>query len=233
MEYKHISIGMKAPDFVAQTTFGPMKMSDYKGKWVIFFSHPGDFTPVCTTEFVAFSQAYPQFTNLNASLLGLSIDSNPSHLAWVNTIRDLTGVTIPFPIVADRLGEVASLYGMVAPDASTQETVRNVIFIDPNQIIRAILIYPLTNGRCIAEILRLLTALQTTDQYKVVTPANWNPGQPALVPAPRTYEDLLARENTPQDLGLQCVDWFWCYKDIDTSNDQLRSQSISRTRRMN
>ena len=164
----HLTIGMIAPDFIENSTFGPIKMSDYKGKWVIFFSHPGDFTPVCTTEFVAFTKAAPQFTALNAQLLGLSIDSNPSHLAWVNDIRLLTGLTIPFPVIADRSGRVASLYGMVAPDVSTQETVRNVFFIDPDQKIRAILVYPLTNGRNINEILRLLAALQTTDKYKVV-----------------------------------------------------------------
>lgn len=174
--YGHISIGMKAPDFIANTTFGPIKLSDYKGKWVVFFSHPGDFTPVCTTEFIAFAQAYPQFVARNVQLLGLSIDSNPSHLAWVYTIFVNTGVTIPFPVIADRSGEISRQYGMIAPDASTQETVRNVFIIDPEQKVRAILIYTLTNGRSIPEILRLVDALQTTDRDKVVTPANWQPG---------------------------------------------------------
>ncbi|WP_310603811.1 peroxiredoxin [Anaerosporobacter sp.] len=214
----HVSIGMKAPDFTAQTTFGPIKMSDYKGKWLIFFSHPGDFTPVCTTEFVAFSQAYPQFQEFGASLLGLSIDSNPSHLDWVYTIRELTGISVPFPVVADRTGDIARLYGMIAPNASSTETVRNVFFIDPTQTIRAILIYPLTNGRSIPEILRLLQALQTTDEYKVVTPANWTPGQPVLVPAASTYEELVERQTNPTELGLQCMDWFWCYKKINNQS---------------
>ncbi|WP_312640953.1 peroxiredoxin [Hydrogenoanaerobacterium sp.] len=208
----HLSIGMKAPDFSANTTFGPIKLSDYKGKWVVFFSHPGDFTPVCTTEFIAFAQAFHQFTDKNVQLLGLSIDSNPSHLAWVYAIYMVTGTQIPFPVVADRTGDIARLYGMIAPEASTQETVRNVFIIDPNQVIRAILIYPLTNGRSIPEILRLVTALQTTDKDKVVTPANWQPGQPAMVPAPKTYNELVERQTNPQAQNLDCNDWFWCYK---------------------
>lgn len=210
----NVSIGIKAPDFTAMTTFGPIKMSDYKGRWVILFSHPGDFTPVCTTEFVAFAQANPQFEALNTQLIGLSIDSNPSHLAWVNQIYLLTGVQIPFPVIADRMAEVAGLYGMIAPDVSKQGTVRNVFFIDPEQTIRAILIYPLTNGRNIYEILRLLTALQTTDQYKVVTPANWQPGSPAMVPPPQSYSQMLERINEPAKMELDCMDWFWCYKNL-------------------
>lgn len=220
METNHLNIGMKAPDFVANTTFGPIKMSDFKGQWVILFSHPGDFTPVCTTEFVAFANAQPLFAEKNAQLIGLSIDSNPSHLAWTYAIYMTTGVQIPFPVIADRMGDVARLYGMLAPDASTEETVRNVFFIDPDQIIRAILIYPLTNGRSIPEILRLLTALQTTDADHVVTPANWQPGQPAMVPPPRTYEELLARQNNPGAQNLSCEDWYWCYKQLPPGEGQ-------------
>lgn len=144
----------------------------------------------------------------------MSIDSNPSHLAWTYAIYVTSGVQIPFPVIADRTGEIARLYGMIAPNASNQETVRNVFFIDPDQIIRAILIYPLTNGRSIPEILRLLTALQTTDTYHVVTPANWEPGQPALVPPPKTYEELIDRQTDPKAQGLNCEDWFWCYKQL-------------------
>ncbi len=214
MEQNKLYIGMMAPDFIANSTFGPLKLSDYKGKWVILFSHPGDFTPVCTTEFVAFSEMNQDFVDKNAQLIGLSIDSNPSHLAWIYAIYMATGITVPFPVIADRMADVAKMYGMIAPDASKQETVRNVFIIDPHQIIRAILIYPLTNGRNIPEILRLLTALQTTDQYKVVTPANWMPGQPAMVPAPQTYDALVSREQNPQAQNLECRDWFWCYKNI-------------------
>jgi len=215
----HLSIGMQAPDFTAVTTFGPIKMSDFKGKWLVFFSHPGDFTPVCTTEFIAFSQAQQQFADKNTQLLGLSIDSNPSHLAWVYAIYLTTGVQVPFPVVADRMGDIARMYGMIAPDVSKQETVRNVFIIDPDQKIRAILIYPLTNGRSIPEILRLVTALQTSDQYHVVTPANWQPGQPVLVPPPQTYDALISRQNNPQSEGLTCRDWFLCGKELPESSD--------------
>lgn len=207
-----LRIGMRAPDFTAVTTFGTIKLSDLKGKWVVFFSHPGDFTPVCTTEFVAFARCYPEFKRRNAQLLGLSIDSNPSHLAWVYNIYRNTGIQIPFPIIADRDGSIARLYGMIAENVSKTETVRNIFIIDDKQVIRAILQYPLTNGRNIPEILRLLDALQTTDKHNVVTPANWYPGQPVLVPPPKTYEELLQRKNYPQ--GLKCVDWYWCYKRI-------------------
>jgi alkyl hydroperoxide reductase subunit AhpC len=149
-----------------------------------------------------------------------SIDSNPSHLAWTYAIYVTTGIPIPFPVIADRMGDVARLYGMIAPDASKQETVRNVFFIDPDQIIRAILVYPLTNGRSIPEILRLLTALQITDSDHVVTPANWQPGQPALVPAPKTYEELIARQNNPTAQNLNCEDWYWCYKQLPSGESQ-------------
>jgi peroxiredoxin (alkyl hydroperoxide reductase subunit C) len=202
---------MKAPDFTANSTMGPLTLSDYNGKWVILFSHPGDFTPVCTTEFVAFAQAEESFSAKNTQLIGLSIDSNPSHLAWVYSIYTTTGITIPFPVIADRMADVANLYGMIAPDVSNEETVRNVYFIDPQQIIRAILVYPLTNGRSIPEILRLLTALQTTDQYKVVTPANWQPGQPTMAPPPQTYDQLMERVQNPEALDLECKAWYWCY----------------------
>lgn len=210
----HIMIGMKAPNFDAVTTFGPLKMSDYKGKWLVFFSHPGDYTPVCTTEFLAFAKMYPKFAAMNTELLGLSIDSNPSHLGWVYSIYLGTETQIPFPIVADRIGEVARLYGMVSYNVSTQSTVRSVFIIDPEQTVRAILTYPMTNGRNTEEILRLVQALQVTDKFNVVTPANWVPGQSVLVPAAKTYEELLERENHPKELGLACEDWFWCYKNL-------------------
>ena len=219
MEETHLSIGMKAPDFSAVTTFGPVKLSDYRGKWLILFSHPGDFTPVCTTEFLAFSKAQPEFSARNAQLLGLSIDSNPSHLAWTYAIYMATGVQLPFPIIADRDGSIARRYGMIALDASRQETVRNVFFIDPEQVVRAILVYPLTNGRSIPEILRLLTALQTTDRDGVVTPANWQPGQPALVPPPQTYEGLLERQSGKSQPPLDCRDWFLCYRQLPGSSE--------------
>lgn len=204
-----LRIGQKAPDFTALSTFGPISLSDYKGKWLVFFSHPGDFTPVCTTEFVAFTKEYPEFAKRNALLLGLSIDSNPSHLAWMENIRRTQGVTIPFPILADRDGSVARRYGMFSIDEKNFMTVRNVYIIDPEGIIRAILIYPFTNGRNIPEILRLLDALQLSTKENVGTPANWRPGEPVVMPVPQSYEELTKRG---EDADLRCVDWYLCYK---------------------
>ncbi|MFV0496898.1 MAG: peroxiredoxin [Candidatus Fimivivens sp.] len=207
----HVTIGMKAPDFSAESTFGHINLADYTGKWLILFSHPGDFTPVCTTEFIAFAQLFQEFKNRNTELLGLSIDSNASHLAWVNAVYQANGMTIPFPIIADRMGEIARLYGMLAPDVSRQATVRSVYVIDPNRIVRAIIVYPMTTGRNIYEILRLIDALQTTDSADVPTPANWIPGMPTLVPAPQTYEALYRRLHDPAAMSLTCKDWYLCY----------------------
>jgi peroxiredoxin 2/4 len=200
-------LGDIAPDFTAMTTQGMKSLSGYRGKWLIFFSHPGDFTPVCTTEFLAFTQRYQDFTDRNADLLGLSVDSNASHIAWVINIYRTTGVEIPFPIVADRDMRISRMYGMIQPGVETTETVRNVFFIDPEGVIRAKLIYPLTNGRNIAEILRLLEALQTTDAQKVATPANWRPGFPTIQPAPTTVSGAMERLSS----GGNCMDWYLCY----------------------
>lgn len=200
-------LGDPAPEFTALTTQGVKSLSDYRGKWLIFFSHPGDFTPVCTTEFLAFTQRYQDFTDRNADLLGLSVDSNASHIAWVMNIYRNTGVEIPFPIVEDRDMAIAKIYGMIQPGVSSSATVRSVFFIDPNGIIRARMTYPLTNGRNIAEILRLLEALQTTDAQKVATPANWRPGYPTIQPAPTTVAGAMERLNS----GANCMDWYLCY----------------------
>ena len=162
----NVKIGQKAPDFEAITTFGTVKLEDYKGKWLILFSHPGDFTPVCTTEIIAFTRAHTYFKDLNTELLGLSIDSNSSHLAWIYDIYCKTGIKVSFPIIADRSGEIARKYGMISNDISNTKTVRNVFIIDNNGIIRTILIYPLDIGRFIPEIIRIVQALQMADCSK-------------------------------------------------------------------
>ncbi|NLI58100.1 MAG: redoxin domain-containing protein [Clostridium sp.] len=159
---------------------------------------------------MAFSQLAPCFAKKNVQLLGLSIDSNPSHLAWIYNIFTSTGIQITFPVIADRDGKIAKLYGMISPEVSTSETVRTVYIIDDKQVIRAILNYPMTNGRNIPEILRLVEAIQTSDKEKVATPANWCPGQPVVVPSPKTYSELLERVKCPH--GLKCIDWYLCYK---------------------
>lgn len=150
--------------------------------------------------------------SMNAQLLGLSVDSNTSHLAWVYSIYKNTGIEIPFPIISDRDMSISKEYGMISPTASETSTVRNVFFIDESQIIRAILVYPLENGRNIYEMIRLLEALQTADRYKVATPANWWPGDPVVVPPPQTYQELLERLENKE--GYCCVDWYLCYKEI-------------------
>jgi len=203
-------IGERAPDFEATTTQGTIKLSDYKGSWLILFSHPADFTPVCTTEFIAFSEIYPELQKRNTELLGLSVDSVSSHIAWTRNIEEKMGVKIPFPIIADLNKEVATLYGMIHPAQSRTETIRCVFIIDPESIIRAILYYPLTTGRNMQEIIRIIDALQTTDKNHVATPANCKPGDPVVVPPPGTVEQ--AEERVKE--GYDCKDWYLCFKKI-------------------
>jgi len=204
-------IGDLAPDFEADTTHGKKKLSkDYKGKWVILFSHPADFTPVCTTEFVAFAEIYPELQKRNVDLIGLSIDSNYSHIAWVRRIKEKLGVDIPFPIIADLKMEVANKFGMIHPSESTTAAVRAVFIIDPERVIRAIIYYPLNAGRNMQEILRLLDALQTADKHKVSLPANWKPGEKVIVPPPTTQQAAEARMKE----GYECIDWFLCKKKL-------------------
>jgi len=204
-------IGEPAPDFEALTTHVRVKLEDFKGGWLVLFSHPADFTPVCTTEFIAFAEIYPELQKRGAELLGLSVDSISSHIAWVRNIEEKTGMKIPFPIIADLNKEVSTAYGMIHPGESKTETVRCVFIIDPKQIIRAILYYPLTTGRNMQEILRIIDALQTTDEYKVATPANWKPGDKVVVPPPSTQE--MAEERVKQK-EYECMDWYLCKKKL-------------------
>lgn len=208
-----LTIGRIAPDFTALTTQGPITLSQYRGKWVLLFSHPGDFTPVCTSEFIAFGQLYPEFEKRNVQLIGLSIDSNPAHLAWLYDIQQFTGIEMPFPLIADRDAVISRLYGMVNPDRIYEQSVRDVFIIDPAQRIRSILSYPATNGRNMYELLRLIDALQISTEYSVATPANWMPGDPVIVPVAQTYEGLLERVNDPKN--MECLRWYYCYKDYN------------------
>lgn len=207
----NVKIGMHAPDFEADTTMGKRTLSDYRGKWLVLFSHPGDFTPVCTTEFIAFSKANTYFQNLNTELLGLSIDSNSSHLAWLYDIYIKTGIKVPFPVIADRNGAIARKYGMISNDVSTTETVRNVFIIDDKGIIRLILVYPMNVGRAIAEILRAIEALQMYDKTKLSTPANWMPDQPLVVGAPKTFDELEARMQEIEK-NKNGMNWYLSFK---------------------
>jgi peroxiredoxin (alkyl hydroperoxide reductase subunit C) len=203
-------LGDPAPDFSALSTHGPLKLSDYRGRWVVMFSHPADFTPVCTTEFMAFADIAEELAGMNVQLLGLSVDSVPAHLAWVRAIREKMGVEVPFPIIADLEMTVAKRYGMIQPAMSTTACVRAVFVIDDKGVLRAMIYYPLTTGRSMPEILRLVKALQTTDAHGVSTPANWQPGDKVVVPAPKTVEEMKRRDAE----GLECRDWYLCFKSL-------------------
>lgn len=203
-------LGDPAPGFEAVTTHGPLKLSDLKGKWVVMFSHPADFTPVCTTEFMAFAHISEELKSLNVQLIGLSVDSISAHLAWVHAIKEKMGVTIPFPIIADLSMSIAKKYGMIHSGQSSTAAVRCVFFIDDKGIMRAMIYYPLQNGRFMPEIIRLVKALQTTDMFKVSTPANWQPGDMVVVPPPKTTAEMEKRATE----GYECKDWYLCFKKI-------------------
>lgn len=186
-------INEPAPDFDALTTQGRKTLADYRGKWLILFSHPADFTPVCTTEFMAFAKRADGFAALNTELLGLSIDSHYAHIAWVRSIKETFGVDIPFPIIADLDMKVAQSYGMIQPGASDTQAVRATFVIDPEGVMRAMVYYPMTNGRSIDEFYRLVQSLQTSDTHGVATPENWTPGQDVIVSTPQTTDAAEAR----------------------------------------
>jgi peroxiredoxin 2/4 len=207
-------INEPAPDFNAKSTHGMIRLSDYtnKGKWVLLFSHPADFTPVCTTEFVEFSRNFSEFEKRNVQLVGVSIDSVYAHIAWIRNIEQNFGVKVDFPVVADLDQKVAAAYGMVHEAVSETAPVRAVFFIDPKGTVRATLYYPLQLGRNVAEILRVFDALQTIDGNGVSTPANWVPGKPVIVPAPLLKQDADARVKANGDLKV--TDWYFAQKEL-------------------
>lgn len=205
-------IGDNAPDFTAVTTKGNIKLSDFaKDKWIVMFSHPADFTPVCTTEMSGFATRKGEFDALNTELLGLSIDSIHSHLGWVQNVRENTGVYFDFPIIADIDMKVSKLYGMLQPNESETAAVRAVFFIDPAKKIRLIMYYPLNVGRNMNEILRSLEALQISDEHKVATPLDWKKGDKVIVGPPKTLDELNARL---ADDSLEKVDWYLAKKSL-------------------
>lgn len=203
-------INEPAPAFKARTTHGERSLDDYKGKWLVLFSHPADFTPVCTTEFMGFARAADRFKALNCELLGLYIDSVHSHIAWMRSIEEKFGVEIPFPIIDDLSMNVAKAFGMIHPGASDTSAVRATFLIDPEGVVRAMVYYPMSNGRSVEEFIRLLTALQTSDANKVATPENWQPGEPVIMPPPATTEAAKARANE----GYDYTDWYFSKKTL-------------------
>ena len=213
-------IGDTAPSFRANTTQGPINFpSDFKGKWKILFSHPADFTPVCTTEFMTFGRMAEEFEALNCQLVGLSIDGIHSHIAWLRTIREkidfrgMKGIEVKFPLIDDIPMNVAKLYGMIQPGESTTSAVRAVFFIDPQDKIRTIMYYPLSLGRNFDEIKRVLIGLQTVDNFGVALPADWRPGDEVIVPPAGSCG--VARERAEgADKDLHCYDWFFCTRQL-------------------
>ena len=194
-------IGDAAPDFKAMTTTGMMNFREYiQGSWAIFFSHPADFTPVCTTEMTGFAMEQSFFDAKNTKLVGLSIDSIHAHIAWVNNVKKNTGVLFRFPIIADIDMSVSKLYGMLQPGESETAAVRAVFFIDPKGNIRLVMYYPLNVGRNMEEIKRALVALQTADEHKVAMPLNWKEGDMVIVPPPKTIAEMEEREKSDYEM---------------------------------
>lgn len=218
-------IGDQAPAFEAETTQGKIRFpEDYKGKWVVLFSHPSDFTPVCTSEFVMFGALQREFDALNCRLLGLSVGTNASHIAWLRSIRDRIefkghrNVSLRFPLIADMSMDVARKYGMIQPAASATAAVRAVFFIDPVATIRAVIYYPMQLGRNFDELKSVLVGLQTIDEHHVALPADWRPGDDIIVPAPATYDGT---DKTAE--GMKCYDWYFCKKSLAAKTEKTKS----------
>jgi len=212
-------IGDKAPEFKAITTQGDINFpSDFKDSWVILFSHPADFTPVCTSEFMTFAKMEPEFNALNCRLVGLSIDGLYSHIAWLRTIKEkiefngMKNIEVKFPLIEDITMEVANKYGMIQPGESSTKAVRAVFFIDPKGIIRAIIYYPLSLGRNFDELKRALIAMQTADKHSIATPADWQPGDDVIVPTAGSCG--VANERVENKGDMTCYDWFFCTKPL-------------------
>lgn len=212
-------IGDKAPVFKAVTTQGEINFpADYEGKWVILFSHPADFTPVCTSEFMTFARMEPEFNKLNCQLVGLSIDGLYSHIAWLRTIREkieykgMKNIEVKFPLIEDITMEIAKKYGMIQPGESSTKAVRAVFFVDPAGIIRAIIYYPLSLGRNFDELKRALIAMQTADKHSIATPADWKPGDDVIVPTAGSCG--VAKERMDSKETMTCYDWFFCTKPL-------------------
>lgn len=213
-------IGDPAPAFTAHTTQGDINFpQDYAGRWVILFSHPADFTPVCTTEFMTFASLEDKFAELNTALVGLSVDGLYSHIAWLRRIKEtiefrgMSDVEVTFPLIEDITMNVARAYGMIMPGEDSTKAVRAVFVIDPKGVIRTIIYYPLSLGRNFDELLRVVTALQTADAFSVATPADWRPGDPVIVP-PAGSCGVAKDRMDGQEEGVTCVDWFFCTKEI-------------------
>lgn len=225
-------IGEKAPSFKAVTTQGDINFpEDYSGKWAILFSHPADFTPVCTSEFMTFASMEQKFNDANCQLVGLSVDGLYSHIAWLRTIKEkieyngMKDIEVKFPLIEDISMNVAKKYGMMMPGESNTKAVRAVFFVDPKGIIRAIIYYPLSLGRNFDELYRALIAMQTADAFSIATPADWRPGDDVIVPTAGSCG--VAAERMQDKQNMKCYDWFFCTKPLskaDVEKAVLRKQ---------
>jgi peroxiredoxin (alkyl hydroperoxide reductase subunit C) len=225
-------IGERAPSFKAVTTQGEINFpADYEGSWVILFSHPADFTPVCTSEFMTFATMEPKFAELGCKLVGLSVDGLYSHIAWLRTIKEkieykgMKDVEVKFPLIEDITMEVAKKYGMISPGESSTKAVRAVFVIDPKGIIRTIIYYPLSMGRNFDELLRVVQALKAADAFSIATPADWRPGDDVIVPTAGSCGVAKDRMDGKQE-GVTCKDWFFCTKKI--SKDEVLSKIVKK-----
>ncbi|MHA1918056.1 MAG: peroxiredoxin [Candidatus Ranarchaeia archaeon] len=222
-----LTIGEKFPEMEVGTTLGTMKLPDhFDGKWFILFSHPGDFTPVCTTEFIAFAKRYDDFVALNTELIGLSVDSTISHMKWIEWIEKKVGQKIPYPVIGDPMGYVSTILGLIHSQSAT-ETVRAVYIVDPNKIIRAILFYPLELGRNVDEILRMVKGFQVHEKYKAAIPANWpnneTVGENVIVPPPKSVQEAEKRLKE-----YECLDWWLCYKKVPEAEAKAARKFLER-----
>lgn len=222
-----ITIGRLAPDFIALSTQGYVRLSDYKGKWLLLASSPYAFGAVSTTEIISLAQNYEELKKRNVEVISITTDNLPANLSWIYEIYQSTGIAIPFPIIADADLSISELYGMLNPDRMYGETVRDAFIINPFGKIRSILSLPVTNGRSGEELLRIIDALQFTEQYNLYTPAGWHPGDPALLPTPNTLDEIIARVNTSEALGINCPSWYVCYTNMPSGYQDGNNPTIS------
>lgn len=211
-----VTIGRLAPDFYALSTFGYIRLSDYRGKWVVFFSQPMSYTPVSTSEVINASRYYPEFTKRNAQFISLTTDNIFANLNWVYDIYLKTGIHVPFPVISDTDKEISQMYGMMNSDRTYEESVRDAFIINPEGKIMAILTLPITCGRSGYELIRILDSLQLTANNNLYTPADWRLGDPAIVPPPANYDALINSVNTASSSGLQCPFWYLCLQNTYT-----------------
>ena len=217
-KFEPITIGRLAPDFIALSTKGYIRLSDYKGKWLILSSHPAAFGAVSTTEIISAAQDYPIYSENNIEIVALNPDNIYSNLAWINDIYQNTGITIPFPIISDPDLSISEMYGMISPDRMYGATVRSTFIIDPSGRIRAIVTLPVSTGGSREEYFRIINSILINENFNLFTPANWKPGDPLIVPNPVSYEEMVNRAENAESLGYYCPFWYLCYTNLNTEN---------------